>query len=290
MRIVTVGVAAALVAAGALAAAPAGSTDASLPTLSLDQVLDIAQVETPPAGIGLQVHADFPAEAPLVIGDVAYTALTANVTSDGNVLVQSAVNEGSAGDGDDGIDECTDPAFTPTGQTWQAEDMPIEWRFRRGSIPKDMGLIATQHALRIAHQVWPRARTNCDEGDRIDIRYNYLGLSSKEIGYDGVNNVDFGKIGNGALAVNYTWYVGSRIVEVDLRLNKADYPWTAKPGGDNKYQIANVAAHELGHQIGLDDLSDPHGGLTMFGRIARGEEKKLTLGRGDLKGAGTLSP
>lgn len=285
-----IGVAGAIFAVLAAAMAPASSTEVGLPTLTLEQVRQITKVSAPPEGLSLQVHMDFPVEAPLVLGDVSYTAITANVSSDGVVLVQSAVNHGTAGEGDGGVEECTDSTFLPTGQTWAEEDMPIEWRFRRGSIPDGMGMYSSQHALRWAHQVWSRSNTNCNEQDRIDIRYFFKGVSSKRMGYDGVNNVDFGGLGNGALAVNYTWYIGSRIVEVDLRLNKSDYRWTAKPGGRNRYQVANVAAHEIGHQIGLDDLSDPHGSLTMFGRIGRGEVNKLTLGRGDMKGAGTLSP
>jgi hypothetical protein len=42
--------------------------------------------------------------------------------------------------------------------------------------------------------------------------------------------------------------------------------------------------------VGLDDLGAPHNGLTMFGQIGRGELNKVTLGRGDLKGASTIAP
>jgi hypothetical protein len=52
----------------------------------------------------------------------------------------------------------------------------------------------------------------------------------------------------------------------------------------------NVTTHELGHQVGLDDLGDPHGGLTMYGIIDKGEMSKTTLGFGDLKGAWAVSP
>ena len=72
-------------------------------------------------------------------------------------------------------------------------------------------------------------------------------------------------------------------------MNKADYNWT-NVAGVKRYQVRNVIAHELGHQVGLDDLANPHNGLTMFGQIGRGELNKVTLGRGDLKGASTIAP
>jgi hypothetical protein len=42
--------------------------------------------------------------------------------------------------------------------------------------------------------------------------------------------------------------------------------------------------------VGLDDLGNPHAGLTMFGQIGKGELNKVTLGRGDLKGADAIAP
>jgi hypothetical protein len=51
-----------------------------------------------------------------------------------------------------------------------------------------------------------------------------------------------------------------------------------------------VAVHEIGHTLGLDDLSKPHGSLTMFGVIGKGELRKTSLGKGDVRGAGLIEP
>lgn len=279
---------AALITSALGASSASSQLSTELPSLTLDELLAIAQVEAPSEGLGLEIHADFPAENPLEIGGVEFNALTAVINPDHSVDMQSAVAaESASGAAEAG--ECKDPAFLPTGRSWAAGDMPVEWRFRRGSTPPENSIYRTQAALRDAHGVWPTTRSRCTDEDEIDFAYEFAGLTGKTVKYDGTNIVEFGPLGSGALAINYTWFSGTRILETDLRLNKTDYNWTNRPGG-KKYQVVNVTAHELGHQVGLDDLSDPHGGLTMFGRISRGEMKKTTLGSGDLRGAGRLSP
>lgn len=284
---------AALVAGALAGGTPARSVEADLPLLprlSATELLSIARVPLPPEGVTLQVHADFPPEAPLEVAGTAFTSLTADVTSAGELTVLSATPAAAGSAPAARLEECTDPTFAPTGPRWYAGDLPVEWRFRRGSVPGRVGRFRTQHSLRAAHQVWSRAKTVCKSNDDVSMRFDFAGLSSRTVTYDGVNLVDFGHLGAGALAMNYTWYRGGHILEVDLRLNRHDYRWTNRPGGRNRYQVANVAAHEIGHQVGLDDLADPHGALTMFGRITRGETSKTTLGRGDLRGGSALSP
>lgn len=275
--------------ASSLATSPASSqVNLTLPTLTLDQLLEIAGVDAPPAGVALEVHADFPAENPIDIGGVEFTALTAVINPDRSVDMQSAIAAEGASAAEP-IGECTDPTFAPTGRSWDAEDMPVDWRFRWGSTPRGNSKWNTQRALRLAHRVWPKAVTNCDDNARINFRYNFAGRTTRTVKYDQVNTVEFGSLGSGALAINYTWFSGTRIVETDLRLNRTEYQWTNRKGG-KAYQTVNVATHELGHQVGLDDLGSPHSGLTMYGRITRGEMKKTTLGSGDLRGASRLSP
>lgn len=279
-----------LLTAALTATAPAQTTPLRLPDLAAPDLLAIAGVPLPPDGVTLQLHADFPDDAPLDVAGRTFHSLTADVASDGSVTMLSATPAAPATATSAGLDECTDPTFAPTGPRWYESDLPVQWRFRRGSVPDGVGRFRSQYALQEAHQVWSQAKTTCKGGGDVSMEFRFDGPSRRKVAYDGVNVVDFGPLGAGAIAMNYTWYEGSHIVEVDLRLNRGDYRWTNRPGGKNRFQVENVAAHEIGHQLGLDDLADPHGALTMFGRISRGEMSKTTLGRGDLRGAAALSP
>ena len=279
-------------AAAALMASSLGATTASsqidplLPSLTADQLLAMAHVDAPPAGVSLELHIDFPTEDPLEVAGAEFTALTAIVHPDKSVDMQSGIS--GAGEGPE-PEECSDNAFLPTGRTWSAEDLPVQWQFRRNSTPRGNNIWRTQRALRNAHRIWPQGISRCNTNTDIDFGYDFTGVTSRTVKYDQKNIVEFGRLSGGALAINYTWYTGTRILETDLRLNGYDYNWTNLPDG-KVYQVVNVAAHELGHQVGLDDLGSPHGGLTMFGRISRGEMKKTTLGAGDLRGASRLTP
>jgi len=47
----------------------------------------------------------------------------------------------------------------------------------------------------------------------------------------------------------------------------------------------NIATHELGHSVGLDDLYDERSSeQTMYGYASYGETKKRTLEDGDING------
>ncbi len=280
---------AALVAAGLYQGARAQDT---LPDISpsAQMLLDIARVDLPPKGLGLQLHIDWPAERPFDLNGVDIYSLTADIDSQGGVFVRNAVTGASAVGQTDEAAACADPTYRPLGVAWAADSLPVRWRFNIKSVPDRNSDFMTLRSIRLAHQVWPRVRTNCSDPDDNGFHFDFRGLTSRRVKYDRRNVVDFGKVGGGALALAYTWFADRRIVEVDLRLNRHDYRWTNHAEGRKAYNVLNVATHEIGHHLGLDDLSDPHGGLTMFGRIGRGETSKVTLGKGDMRGAANLSP
>ena len=57
------------------------------------------------------------------------------------------------------------------------------------------------------------------------------------------------------------------------------------------YDVQNIATHEFGHWVGLEDLYDEaDGDLTMYGFSAGGEIKKRSLGTGDITGKNELAP
>ncbi len=61
-----------------------------------------------------------------------------------------------------------------------------------------------------------------------------------------------------------------------------DFDWSLN-GEAGKMDFENIATHELGHSVGLDDLfTEACSEDTMYGFAATGETKKSTLEGGDI--------
>jgi len=89
------------------------------------------------------------------------------------------------------------------------------------------------------------------------------------------------------VAINTTWYNPTTDVayESDILFNGEDYLWSDN-GAANRYDVQNIATHEIGHSVGLDDL---YGGgdteKTMYGHASTGETTKSSLHSDDVNGA-----
>jgi len=100
-----------------------------------------------------------------------------------------------------------------------------------------------------------------------------------------VNAIDFGDYPNDrVIAVTSVWYTpkGKQIVEFDIRFNTR-FSWgDANP---EKMDLQNIATHELGHGVGLDDIySTTCSAVTMYGYSSYGETQKRTLEQPDMTG------
>lgn len=128
---------------------------------------------------------------------------------------------------------------------------------------------------------------------------------------DDLNEVYFGDIDEpGVIAVTVVWGIfggppfARELVEWDMIFNQEDYNWgncdtdNCVPvnleacyldPSDCKMDFANIAIHELGHSVGMDDLyNDKCSTQTMYGYANYGETKKRDLGAGDINGISRL--
>lgn len=133
--------------------------------------------------------------------------------------------------------------------------------------------------------------------------YNILGdgsltdqvLSAETKSPDGQNEVYFAKINQaGVIAITTIWgyFSGStskrQLIEWDQVYNDTDYDWSMS-GEASKMDFENIATHELGHSVGLDDqYNSSCKEVTMYGYASNGETKKQSLETQDILGISTL--
>ena len=121
---------------------------------------------------------------------------------------------------------------------------------------------------------------------------------AKRARLDNVNAILWKRLGRATLGVTFVWFSrqDGEVIEVDTVFNKR-LPWAIFPSSPecqstpHAYDLQNIATHEFGHWVGLEDLfDDAHRDLTMYGFSAGGEVKKRTLGTGDISGRNELEP
>jgi hypothetical protein len=140
------------------------------------------------------------------------------------------------------------------------------------------------------------AHNDCKQADRVGALHRYLGTTYRRPGIggtsgcgraDGVNVVAFGNLAGGDLAMTCWWTLGGKVVEADVKLNKADYGWVVNVPKrcSRKWSIEAVATHEFGHVFGLGHVSEgTHPALTMSPSIRSCQRSEASLGLGDLRG------
>lgn len=190
---------------------------------------------------------------------------------------------------------CSPDTTQPTnyGLTgWHLPAGGITWRLNESTVPSSVGVAAAREAITTAFATWTMVDTQkvfVDGGT----------TTVKGARFDRVNAVLWGRLGASSIAVTYVWYYTATglVAEVDTVFNKR-YPWAVFNPANGEcqttpdaYDLQNIATHEFGHWIGLDDLyNDSDKDLTMYGFGAGGELKKRTLEQGDYGGANAVAP
>jgi len=123
--------------------------------------------------------------------------------------------------------------------------------------------------------------------------FNYAGTTEKSwYEEDGKNTVSWVKfVPRDYIAVAVMWYDPETMIiyEIDIVFNTF-HNWGIDPvKKDRAFDIQNIATHEFGHPVGLDDLyAEIYSELTMYGYSSKGEIEKCSLEKGDILGAQSL--
>ena len=175
---------------------------------------------------------------------------------------------------------------------WHLPSGGITWMLNAATAPKNIGGDAARAALEASFAAWNGA----DSAEQ----FSFGGTTAvKKRKLDGVNAVMWGKLGKKTIAATYVWFSTdtNEAIEIDMVFNNK-FPWAIFSDGGGEcqsspeaYDLQNIATHEIGHWVGLDDLYDAADvDLTMYGFGAGGELKKRTLASGDVAGAAAVAP
>ncbi len=213
------------------------------------------------------------------------------VTECGNGICEPGENvnkcPADCGGSDEEPDTSSCYGFLAKGAKWKSvEDYIVNPSNEEGL---DSEFISSNFALDIAK--WETAAGVDILGDEVTGTVDGADLNSP----DNQNEVYFADVGyENAIAITIVWGYFSgppfarELVEWDMIFDDVDFDWSAI-GEAGKMDFENIATHELGHSVGLDDLyTSKCSEETMYGYSDYGETKKRTLEAGDIVGINSL--
>lgn len=176
---------------------------------------------------------------------------------------------------------------------WQMPAAGMNYKINLATKPKNLTDAQVSSALDGSFATWTAA-------DSKQIFNNTGTTTAKTAKFDGTNALLWKGIQSSAIAITYVWYYSStgQLAEADTLFNK-NYKWNTTAyngtndcgGSTDAYDVQNIATHEFGHWVGLDDLyNSVDKDLTMYGYGDLTELKKDTLGLGDVTGVNAIAP
>jgi hypothetical protein len=117
-------------------------------------------------------------------------------------------------------------------------------------------------------------------------RFGYAGqVSTTKTGYDKKNVILFRNTSNGStIASTYSWSSNGALVDSDIIFWDGGFKFfTGSSGCSGGAYIEDIAAHELGHAMGLNHSTLT--GATMYGRYSSCSQSGRTLASDDIAGA-----
>jgi hypothetical protein len=163
---------------------------------------------------------------------------------------------------------------------------PMTWSLNRNSVPRNIAS-SVDGVLNASFEAWYTGVFS----QGADTRAN-------RARFDKINAILWRKMGRSTLGTTFVWFGrdSGEVIEVDTVFNSR-LPWAIFADAPDcqtsplAYDLQNVATHEFGHWVGLEDLFDSAAkDLTMYGFSAGGEVKKRSLGTGDITGRNELTP
>ena len=164
----------------------------------------------------------------------------------------------------------------------------VSYRINTGSIPAYLVNLDAVAQIKAAFEAWDAKTTKELFNDTVVVT-SIAGADG-----DGVNVIVWVDLGTSSvIAVTTFWYnvKTKELLEFDIEFNTR-FIWGIDPDGEGDgyilegaMDIKNIATHEVGHTLVLDDLyQKQYAQLTMYGYSDYGEVKKVSLEPGDVAG------
>lgn len=203
---------------------------------------------------------------------------------------------------------CGDSAHNPNpANTGRRLYRDIRYYFNARSTPSNVSKVRARDAIVAGSAGIAQVRNPCGVRDRVPRKMVYSGPTSTSVdissnniclSMDRMSVIGFGDLPANSTATEcqrYTVRDGQdEVLQSDVRLNKADYGWTARVTRScvGRYDIQSTVTHERGHSFGMNHVDEgAHGGQTMS-PISEGpcQMSERSLGRGDARGLNQKYP
>ena len=177
------------------------------------------------------------------------------------------------------------------GVKWSNEDLPVSYLINKASVPKGINSGAAFNEIVDAFEEW-------DDNTSKELYKDAVGTTEVAgANQDWENTIAWVDMDSPTIIAMCTfwYYVNTKeLIEFDIEFN-AEFEWgingvtveeANEASGDSSFMdIRNIATHEAGHTLVLDDLyQNQYAQMTMYGYSVLGEVKKISLEPGDIAG------
>ena len=171
-------------------------------------------------------------------------------------------------------------AYVVSGPKWPTSAVPYLVNTANADVTPSAALAAVQAAA----AAWSLQSL-------ADVQLQYAGPTDSAVfDYDATNRVFFSsEASGGTIAVTQWWYIGSEIVDADIKFYDGGFTFfTGTTGCSGGMFIEDVGTHEFGHFLGLGHSSV--GSATMYPTIWYCSQSGRSLDPDDVAGIETIYP
>lgn len=178
---------------------------------------------------------------------------------------------------------CGSPSqYKTTGQKWSSGR--YQWFANSSGRPSTLTEVQRKAAFDAAANSMDASSSVCGSYGTTSLGVGDVDSTSKPVGVkDGTNTMGWKTLSSGTLALTTWWYSGASTTEADMAFTTS-VSWYAGTSTipSTKYDLTSVAAHEIGHAVGLAHVTSTPAQV-MYPSVGKGVNRRVKRS-GDLYG------